>query len=52
MLREMQDKLLKGQDTMRTQSNKHRMNVECQVNDMVYLKIQPYKIKGLAKRMN
>jgi hypothetical protein len=52
MLREMKDQLLKAQDKMRMQANKHRREVEYQVGDMVYLKIQPYKLQKLAKRFN
>jgi hypothetical protein len=52
MLREMQEQLLKAQDQMRAQANKHRREVEYQVGDMVYLKIQPYKLRKLANRFN
>jgi hypothetical protein len=51
-LKEMQEQLLKAQDMMRSQANKHRREVEFQVGDMVYLKIQPYKLQKLAKRYN
>jgi hypothetical protein len=37
---------------MRAQANKHRREVEYTEGDMVYLKIQPYKLKKLAKRFN
>ncbi|PNX58467.1 hypothetical protein L195_g059206, partial [Trifolium pratense] len=52
MIREMKDQLLKAQDQMREQANKHRREVNYQVGDMVYLKIQPYKLQKLAKRFN
>ncbi|CAJ2679805.1 unnamed protein product [Trifolium pratense] len=52
MIREMKDQLLKAQDQMRVQANKHRREVDYQVGDMVYLKIQPYKLQKLAKRFN
>ncbi|GAU45214.1 hypothetical protein TSUD_244190 [Trifolium subterraneum] len=52
MLREMQEQLLKAQDQMRAQANKHRREVEYQVGDMVYLKIHPYKLRKLANRLN
>jgi hypothetical protein len=52
MIKEMRDQLLKAQDQMRVQANKHRREVEYQVGDMVYLKIQPYKLQKLAKRFN
>lgn len=37
---------------MRNQANKHRREVEHEVGEMVFLKIQPYKLKKLAKRLN
>ncbi|CAJ2641126.1 unnamed protein product [Trifolium pratense] len=52
MLGELREQLLKAQDVMRSQANKHRRNVKFKAGDMVYLKIQPYKLKSLAKRMN
>ncbi|PNY04175.1 hypothetical protein L195_g000590 [Trifolium pratense] len=52
MPREMQEQLLKAQDVMRAQANKHRRDVEYEVGDMVYLEIQPYKMKSLATRFN
>ncbi|GAU48626.1 hypothetical protein TSUD_405850 [Trifolium subterraneum] len=52
MLREMQEQLLRAQDVMRAQANKHRREVEYQVGDMIYLKIQPYKLRKLANRIN
>jgi hypothetical protein len=52
MLREMQEQLLRAQDVVRAQANKHRREVEYQVGDMVYLKIQPYKLRKLANRIN
>ncbi|KAI5387964.1 hypothetical protein KIW84_073887 [Lathyrus oleraceus] len=52
MLKELQEQLLKAQDLMRNQANKHRREVEHEVGDMVFLKIQPYKLKKLAKRLN
>jgi len=48
----MQEQLLKAQDRMRAQANKHRREVEFEVGEMVYLKIAPYKLKKLAKRFN
>lgn len=52
ILKELQDPLLKAQDLMISQANKHRREVEYEVEEMVFLKIQPYKIKTLAKRLN
>lgn len=52
LLKELQEQLLKAQNRMKTQANSHRREVEFQVGDMVYLKMQPYKMKSLAKRVN
>lgn len=52
MLKEMHEQLLKAQDVMRSQANKHRRQMDYEVGDMVFLKIQPYKMKKLAKRVN
>lgn len=52
MIRELQEQLLKAQDVMRNQANKHRREVEYEVGDMVFLKIQPYKLKKLTKKVN
>ncbi|XP_058756529.1 uncharacterized protein LOC131629765 [Vicia villosa] len=52
MIKELKDQLCKAQDVMKTQANKHRREVEYEVGDMVFLKIQPYKMKKLAQRLN
>ncbi|KAI5420054.1 hypothetical protein KIW84_044012 [Lathyrus oleraceus] len=52
MLKEMKEQLLKAQDVMRSQANKQRRQVDYEVREMVFLKIQPYKMKKLAKRVN
>lgn len=52
VLEELQEQLLKAQDVMWNQANKHRREVKYAVGDMVFMKIQPYKMKKLAKRMN
>ncbi|CAI8612830.1 unnamed protein product [Vicia faba] len=52
MIKELQEQLLKAQDMMRNQTNKHRREVVYEVGDKVFLKIQPYKMKSLAKRLN
>ncbi|MCI10865.1 hypothetical protein A2U01_0031962, partial [Trifolium medium] len=52
MIRELQEQLLKAHNLMRNQANKHRRPVDYEVGDMVFLKIQPYKLKKLAKRLN
>ena len=52
MLRELQELLLKAQDFMRNQANKHLREVEHKVGDMVFLKIQPFKLKKASKTLN
>ena len=37
---------------MKVQADKKRRDLEFEVGDMVYLRIQPYKLKSLANRMN
>ena len=37
---------------MKNQMEKKRRDVEYAVGDMVYLKIQPYRLKSLATRVN
>ncbi|CAH9074096.1 unnamed protein product [Cuscuta europaea] len=36
---------------MRQQANKHMREVQLEVGERVYLKIQPYKLRSLAKRI-
>ncbi|XP_058786123.1 uncharacterized protein LOC131660807 [Vicia villosa] len=52
MIKEMQEQLLKARDQMKTDVNKHRREVKYDLGHMVYLKIAPYKLKKLAKRVN
>ncbi|KAJ1410466.1 Chromo/chromo shadow domain [Sesbania bispinosa] len=52
MLDELKEHLVQAQNRMCNQANKHRREVEFQVGDVVYLKIQPYKLKSLAKKVN
>lgn len=52
MIKELQEQLLKAQDMMRNQANKRMREVVYEVGDKVFLKIQPYKMKSLAKRLN
>ena len=37
---------------MKQQADKKRKDVEFQVDDWVYLKIQPYRLKSLARKVN
>ncbi|OIW03085.1 hypothetical protein TanjilG_07237 [Lupinus angustifolius] len=50
VLGELWQNLLKAQDQMKAQLDKHRRMVEFSVGDWVYLKLQPYKLKSLANR--
>jgi len=47
-LDELKWQLNKAQDRMRGQANKKRRDVEFQVGDRVYLKLQTYRMKSLA----
>ncbi|KAL6541589.1 hypothetical protein OROGR_011075 [Orobanche gracilis] len=50
LLAELKQNLLKAQDQMRAQANKHRRLVQFDVGEWVFLKLQPYKLKSLADR--
>ncbi|CAH9084460.1 unnamed protein product [Cuscuta epithymum] len=52
MLEELKMNLARAQNLMKQQADKHRRNIQLEVGDQVYLKIQPYKLKSLAKRVN
>ncbi|KAD7479631.1 hypothetical protein E3N88_02767 [Mikania micrantha] len=52
MLKILRGQLLKVQDRMRTQANTKRRDVSFEVDDYVFLKIQPYRQKSLAKHRN
>ena len=49
---ELKEQLAKAQNRMKVQADKHRRELELEVGELVYLKIQPYKLKSLAKRHN
>lgn len=51
ILAELKENLEIAQAQMQTQANKHGGDVEFE-GDLVYLKLQPYKQKSLAKKMN
>ncbi|CAH9103144.1 unnamed protein product [Cuscuta epithymum] len=40
------------QNRMKQQANKHRKDVWLEVGERGFLKIQPYKLENLAKRIN
>ena len=44
--------MLKSQDIMRANANKRRRDIEYAVGDWVFLKMQPYRRRSLAKRIN
>ena len=52
LLQELKRNLCKAQEKNRVQANKHRRDVEYQIGDWVYLKLQPYRLKSLARRPN
>lgn len=52
LLTDLRENLLKSQDFMRKHANKHRREVVFAENDWVFLKLQPYRLKSLAKKVN
>ena len=52
MLDEIRDQLLKAQNSMKVQVDKHCRELELSVGEKVFLNIQPYKLKSLAQRQN
>lgn len=50
MLKLLRDNLQKAQDRMKSQADLKRREVQFEVVDHVFLKIQPYRQKSLAKR--
>nr|AEV42261.1 hypothetical protein [Beta vulgaris] len=52
VLDELKLHLVTAQNNMRTQEDKHRREMHFGVGDMVYLRLQPYKQRSLAKRLN
>ena len=52
MLDEIRDQLLKAQRCMKAQVDKHQHELELEVGEKVFLKIQPYKLRSLAQRQN
>ncbi|KAJ0440472.1 putative nucleotidyltransferase, Ribonuclease H [Helianthus annuus] len=50
MLKLLRQNLQKAQDRMRNQANLKRRELTFQIGDYVFLKIQPYRQKSLAKR--
>lgn len=50
MLKLLRNNLKRAQDRMKNQANHKRRDLTFQVGDLVFLKIQPYRQKSLAKR--
>lgn len=50
MLESLKSNLLRAQDIMKRQADKSRRDVELVVGYMVYLKLQPYRQKTVARR--
>ena len=48
----LRENLLKSQDIMQANTNKRRRDIEYAVGDWVFLKMQPYRRRSLAKRIN
>ena len=52
MLDELKFQLERAQNRMRTYADKKRREIEFEVGERVYLKLQPYRLRSLAKRIN
>ncbi|GJR93397.1 ty3-gypsy retrotransposon protein [Tanacetum coccineum] len=52
ILKELKEHLLRAQERMKKQADKHRTDVEFEVGDWVYIKLQPYRQHSLAIRRN
>lgn len=52
LLHDLKSNLLKDQGQMNATADKSRRDVTYAVGDWVYLKLQPYRLRALAKKMN
>nr|GEW03432.1 putative mitochondrial protein [Tanacetum cinerariifolium] len=52
ILKELKEHLLRAQERMKKQVDKHRIEVEFKVGDWVYIKLQPYRQYLMAMRRN
>ena len=52
ILEEIRDHLLKAQNHMKVQVDRHRQELELVVGEKVFFKIQAYKLRLLAQRQN
>lgn len=52
MLGELKKRLEAAQNAMKQRTNAHRLDIELELGDMLYLKLQPYRLKSLARKLN
>lgn len=52
ILHDLNSNLVKAQNQMQIQVNKHHRDISFDVGDWVYLKLQPYRMKSLARKIN
>jgi len=52
LLQELRNNMLKAQDHMRRSANKHKRELILQEGIWVFLKLQPYRMKSLARKPN
>ena len=48
----LKSNLHKAQMRMKNQADKHRREVELEVGDWVFIKIRPYRMRSISKRLN
>ncbi|GKB47479.1 putative reverse transcriptase domain-containing protein [Tanacetum coccineum] len=52
ILKELKEHLLRAQERMKKQADKHRTALEFEVGDWVYIKLQPYRQRSMAMKRN
>ena len=52
VLADLKDNLTMAQQRMKPFANRHRREVSYELGDWVFLKLQPYRMKSLARRLN